>query len=452
MSLEQFVDDIRIIDSHEHTVAEDERIVLGADPFKIFLSVYASSDLKSAGLSFEDYAKLIDEKRSISERWKLVEPYWSKASNTGYFACIKLAIRDLYGIDEINEITIQTLAAKMKLANKKGLYNWVLKEKAKIDLAILDNDYWDDKCVYHSYLDVDRNFFAPVARLEDFIFIRGRDDIKRLSEKRGRPIHSLNELDTALRSTVESVRQKIVGLKIVLAYNRNLFFDKVTFADAERVFNKIMNSRSQCFAPLGDLTFGTGAAANGIRPNDQLSIEEGKDLQDYMVHRILQLASEYSLPVQIHTGLQEGNLNLISNSNPELLANLFIEYYDVVFDVFHGGYPYTKQLTTLVKNFPNVYLDMCWLHIISPAAAREALADWLDSVPASKIIGFGGDYIFVEGTYGHAKIARSNISRVLKNKVEDGDLNEEEAKRIAQLLLRDNALVVFRDLKVSRPK
>lgn len=375
-SLEEHVDTLRIVDSHEHTVSEEERIQLGADPFRVFLSIYASSDLKSAGLSIDDYAKLIDTRRNILDRWKLVEPYWNQASNTGYFTSVRTAIRDIYGIDDVNESTIQTLAERMRLANKRGLYKWVLKDKAKIDVAIIDNDYWDDKGVYHYYLDVDRDFFAPVMRLEDFIIIRGRDDIRRISEKHGTPIHTLRDLETALELTVEKLLDKIVALKIVLAYNRSIFFDKVTFDEAEKVFNKVLSSKTPCFAPLGDMTFGTGAAANGIRPNDQISIEEGRDLQDYMVHKILRLASKYSLPVQVHTGLQEGNLNSIRNSNPELLTNLFIEYYDVVFDVFHGSYPWTRQLTVLAKNFPNVYIDMCWLHIISPVAAREALSEW----------------------------------------------------------------------------
>jgi hypothetical protein len=424
---------------------------VGADPFKTFLSMLASSDLKAAGLSVEDYAKLIDEKRNISDRWRIVEPYWSKASNSAYFTSIKVAIRDLYGIDGIDENTIQALADKMKLVNKKGLYRWILKDKAKIDLAIVDNDYWDDKGAYHYYVDVDREFFAPVIRLEDFILIRSREDVRRISEMQGTPIHSLKELETALQSTVEKFREKIVGLKIVLAYNRSLFFDKVTFNDAERVFNKILSS-TNTYIWRSDPTSGISPSATTTAVGDQLSLEEGKDLQDYMVHKILQLAGKYSLPVQIHTGLQEGNLNLISNSNPELLVNLFMEYYDVVFDIFHGAYPYTKELTTLAKNFPNVYLDMCWLHIISPAAAREALDDWLDSVPASKIIGFGGDYTFVEGAYSHAKMARSNISRVLRNKVDGGTFSEEEAKRIAGWLLRDNVLRVFRDLKIREQK
>ena len=107
---------------------------------------------------------------------------------------------------------------------------------------------------------------------------------------------------------------------------------------------------------------------------DGVSLEEAKPYRDYIVHKILQLAGRYSLLVQIHTGIQEGNTNLLSNSNPLLLNNPFLEYNDVVFDIFHAGYPWFREVGVLAKMFPNVYVDMCWFHAISPHDAREALS------------------------------------------------------------------------------
>ncbi|MGB9797150.1 MAG: hypothetical protein ACPLSK_00855 [bacterium] len=125
-----------------------------------------------------------------------------------------------------------------------------------------------------------------------------------------------------------------------------------------------------------------------------------------------------------------------------------MEYKEAKFDIFHGGYPYTSELATLAKNFQNVFIDMCWLHIISPTVARRALHEWLETVPQNKIMGFGGDYIFVEGAYAHSLIARQNIATVLIEKVEDGYFSEEEAVKIANRLLRDNPVELF-NLKTS---
>jgi hypothetical protein len=432
-SLETYIENLWIVDSHEHTVQEDERVSSKVDPLQIFLSQYASSDLISAGLTVEDYVRALDTRIPLKERWKIIEPYWVKAKNTSYFEVIKLAIHDIYGISELNEDTVEDLSIKMNSLNKKGLYKWILKDLAKIKISVYDG--------ISDVVEVDRNFFLPVVRLEDFILIRSREDVRKVSASVKIPIHSLRDLERALEIKVQSILDKVVGFKIALAYRRDIHFEKVTYDEAEKVFNKILGSEK---------TFIRYTSPDGIRltMSDELSVEECRPLQNYMVHRILETASRRRLPVQVHTGLQEGNLNLVSNSNPLNLANLFMEYYDVKFDVFHGSYPYVRELAVLAKNFPNVYVDLCWLHAVSSSSAKSALEELLDMVPANKIIGFGGDYKHVEGIYGHSKIARKNIFEVLQEKVDRGRFSLEEAKNIARMLLHDNLLEIFTTIKV----
>ena len=40
---------------------------------------------------------------------------------------------------------------------------------------------------------------------------------------------------------------------------------------------------------------------------------------------------------------------------------------EVVFDLFHGGWPFMGEFLFLGKNYPNVNLDMCWANTIDPA-------------------------------------------------------------------------------------
>ena len=126
-----------------------------------------------------------------------------------------------------------------------------------------------------------------------------------------------------------------------------------------------------------------------------------------------------------------------------MLTNLFLEYGNVKFDLFHMGYPYVMELGNLAKNFRNVFIDMCWGHIISPEAARRALVEWLDAVPANKISAFGGDYCFVEGVYGHQYLARRNVAASLARKVEDGSFDLERAREIATWVFVDNPKRIF---------
>jgi len=162
-----------------------------------------------------------------------------------------------------------------------------------------------------------------------------------------------------------------------------------------------------------------------------------------VIRHLIGLATDHGLPIQVHTGLQEGNANYLEHSKPTLLTNLFTEFPRARFDIFHAGYPFTGEVAVLAKTFPNVYADLCWVHAISPSVAARTLHEWLEIIPANKIFAVGGDSNYVEGAYGHCKIARRITSNVLAAKVERGDISEDEALWLAQGILRRNAAEVF---------
>ena len=426
-NIKEAVDKARIVDTHEHLLQEKERTSKKPDLFETFLAHYASSDLVSSGMTPEDLEKVRDPKLPLEQRWEIFKPFWSNIRNTGYARAINISVRDLYGVEGIRNDTYKELVSRMEAANKPGLYQWILKEKSGIDVSILDS-------LFAPLEEVDRRFFSPVTRFDDFAMAKERLDFEALGKRCSKSIHSFSDLIQALELEFEKASKHIVGVKIGLAYLREIRFEKVSQREAEEVFANIYNQ---------ELFRRRRLDTRVDRVPEGLCLRESKPLQDFIVHKIIQLAAERRLPLQIHTGIQEGNENVITNSNPTLLINLFREYKEVRFDIFHGSYPYMGELAVLAKNFRNVYIDMCWLHIISPHAARQALAEWLDTVPRNKIFGFGGDYIFAEGVYGHSVIARENVARVLAEKVEEGSFTEEQAIHLAQKLLRDNAYEFF---------
>ncbi|MEM2941853.1 MAG: amidohydrolase family protein [Candidatus Bathyarchaeia archaeon] len=437
--IRRVVNETRLIDTHEHLQREDNRVKGEVDVLATFLLQYASSDLISSGLSYRDYQTILDPHQPLEKRWEIFSPYWERMKNTSYARVLDIAARDLYGY-EINDQTYKKISDKMKEVNKKGLYRWVLKEKAGIEISLQDTllkpksyAFWKTPST-ERLLDVDREFFVPVHRFEDYLLLQDRIDIESIGQRRSARIHSLSDLVKNLEAEFHEFSMTIAAVKLWLGYRRPLKFEKATFSEAEQVFNNICSQK----------TF-VRVDAEGVRITapSGISLDEAKPLHDFMVHKVIQLAGEYSVPVQIHTGFHEGNENLIANTNPLNLTNLFMEYREVKFDIFHGAYPWIGECSALAKTFPNVYLDLAWLHVVSPYIAREALSEWLETVPANKILGFGGDYVFVEGSYGHSVIARDNIARVLTQKVEDGDLKLEEAKALARKILRENAKELF---------
>jgi len=426
--IRKHIDSIRLIDTHEHLPPESERVNKVVDVLSQFYLHYASSDLVSAGMSPEDLVYIKDTKIPLDYRWAIFEPWWEKIRNTGYSRCMEIAARDLYGVDGINSETYKQLSRKMMERNKEGLYKWVLHEKAGIDVCVLDTlreDY-----------DIDSDLFVPVLRVSEYASPRNKKDLEVLGKQFGNPIHNLGDYVNLVKGRFDALEGRVAAIKIALAYDRSIFFEKRTFNEAEESLNKIFKTKGFSWSPI------EGTEYNEL-VQDGPGREELLPLQDYLVHLSIQEASRRGLPIQIHTGLHEGNKNIISNSNPELLVNLFLEYGEAKFDIFHGSWPYSSQLSALAKNFQNVYIDMCWMHIISPSRAMSALDEWLDEVPVNKIMGFGGDFLCVEGSYGHSVMARDNVARVLAKKVDDGVYVMDEAKKYANWILRDNPKKLF---------
>ena len=414
------VDSIRLIDTHEHLVTEQLWLAQEVDLFYWFqqpwMLQYAAAELVSAGMPEEDLEFIGDPGRSLEERWARMAPYWPGAKYTGFGQALRIAARDIYGVPDIDESTWRELSRRITESKKPGFFNRILEEMAGIDLMILDQIVLVDSFLAEG--PPPRT--VRVKRFDDTFISFDRETLDSLSTDYGSPIKSLDDLLAALDKAFEDILAQgyFVGLKSALAYDRIIYYEETPRAEAERVFSKLLKR---------DLAF-----------------EERKPLEDFMMHQVIQRAGKHDLPLQIHTGLQTGPGNIITNSKPTHLINLFQKYPGTKFVIFHGSFPYMGEMAVLAKNYRNVYLDMCWLPIISPTASRLWLHQWLETVPVNKIMAFGGDYQFPEGVYGHSLIARQVVAETLAEKVEAGYLNLSEAKEIARLLLRDNAIALFR--------
>jgi hypothetical protein len=425
-ALRRYVFELEIVDTHEHLPPFEHERPKNTDVLSEYLTHYFSCDLVSAGLSDEGIAFARDAKKPLGERWKTVAPFWEAARHTGYGRSLDIAARELYGIDRIDGETIEALDEAFRDAREKGgHYRRVLKEKSRIAVSIED---WQSACVVGAKTDkdipVDVEYFRPVVRADGFIAPGNTGELKELSALAGVPIHTLADLKAGVEAYLDkSLAKGAVGLKSGFAYQRPLRFEKVSEADASRDFARLFGDSSQAWQKPGRWPLWK--------------------LQDHMMHHVCALADARSLPFQIHTGLQEGNGNFIYHSDPALLSNLFMEYPNVRFDLFHIGYPYHQTLSALAKNFRNVFIDFCWANIISPEASVRALVEYLDAVPANKISGFGGDYAFIDGVAGHAFIARENVARALAIKVDQGVFGLDRARELATMIFRDNPARLF---------
>ena len=419
--IQQVVDSIKLVDTHEHLIPEEMRLSTTTDFFHLFKD-YIRNDLISAGMGRDIEQYILNPENPLESRWNKFYPYWQKTRNTAYARNLIIAAQDLFGVEDINENTYQELNAKMLASNQPGWYHKVLKEKAGIEIALLDPlayGYPQD-----STISIQRDFFVRIKRFSDFINV-DKNRLQKIEASSNTNINSLDEFLDVLNSEIVKVAEnpEIVGLKSGHAYVRPISYQEVTHREASDIFDLIKNTP------------------------EQLESTEIRPLHDFVMLQIMQQAETHNLPIQIHTGILAGTShnNTIGSTNATHLTNLFVKFPKLKFVIFHGSYPYMAELGVLAKTHPNVYIDMSWMYVISPEASKRALEEWLLTVPSNKIMAFGGDYgQTVEATYAHAVMARRIVTEVLVGMVEKEYINKTDAIDIAQRILRDNALELYR--------
>ncbi len=415
-ALREHIFSLQIIDTHEH-IPDEEVACADTLGFFNFFEHYVSSDLVSAGMPRASLEAMRNPHNGLlpGERWKLMEPWWPFACTTAYGRAMIEYMGELFGAGEINGETIAHLCLRIVSARQPGWYHTVLREKAGIDKALVIR--WPGQSV-----DVDRELFRAVPILDHYATPSTRADLETLEKEAGHAIQTLDQLMAAQEALLDRFAAKgIVAVKIFLAYQRTLQFDRCAQAEAARAFDRIWLSQKL-----------------------DLGFADLKRLQDFMTRRLVGLAAERGLPVQIHTGLQEGNGNRLENSKPTLLTDLILDHPKAQFVLFHAGYPWAGEVSAMAKNFPNVYADLCWMPAVSPAFAARTLDEWIETIPANKIFAVGGDSNYVEGAYGHCNRARRIVSDVLGAKVAQGYFTEGEAEWVAGRILRENARELFK--------
>ena len=411
--ISNFITNMKVVDTHEHLEGQQGYSKAGKLDFMLLLQHYSYDDIRSAGMPKQVFGKLQTDSLTVMEKWNILKPYWEGTFNTAYCRAALLTADKLFGVKDLNEKTVEELSAKIKKAYQTDWYKQVLNERCGIDYVVVDGA---DHTLGNSVI------FKYVKKF-DYLGIDSRKKIETIAKREKTSINTLDDLVSSLKSEFqEALKNGCVAIKTTVAYSRIIFFEDVKKVTAEEVFAKLLASSNEAL----------------------FTFEEVKPLQDYLMYRVLDLARETNTPVQIHTGLQAGDGNYIENSKPTHLTNLFLKYRDVNFILFHGGYPYGGELATLAKNFRNVSIDMCWLYIISPSYSERYLHEWLETVPASKIMAFGGDFRNVENIYGHLLFAKQIVTKVLTEKVRDGYFSESEALKIAQMILHDNAVRILK--------
>jgi hypothetical protein len=407
-TLREFIDNEPLFDTHEHQAGFNQNWT--AKTYEEFIDdEYATADMITAGGEFTP--------GNSAHNFSI----WKFVSTTGYGQAANLATERLLKISfseenagKITEAIQNFVKAKTGAEIYQELYDiakvkWVINDLAggKItDLEFISQKHYPD-------------FFRSALRYgrEEALTITSEHQIQALEKKLDSSIGSLSDLDELFDRHTQKAYEtgNLAAVKIAVAYARKLDFEEVTFNEADKIFSAIRQGRNT----------------------------DPKPMHDYLIHKIIQRAGSINIPVQIHTGHQAGNWQDVRFTDPALLIPVFQKYRSVKFDIMHAGWPFSEILGSIGKEFPNVWLDMCWAWAMNPVQMERILDEWLAAVPCNKIFAFGADTGSAFMMLGYATQARQGIANVLERKVRRKEFDSQTAEFVARRIMSENALEFF---------
>jgi hypothetical protein len=434
--IKDFVLNQPLFGAHTHMQSIEEWTKI--PPHFTSIQHYASADLVTAAGPMkisETHLPQQDVKDFTKRFFKL----WHACRFTGYCKATELACRELLGMEytEENAIAINNAIKKLVGKNARASYSKIICDRANIRWLIKDSINRPEDTAETLY---PTHFVRFNYRDDELLTIRSRTDIVERERRWKRSIHSVSELVTGLNESISSCLEtnKVTCFKIGVPYYRSLSFTEPSLHEAEVAFSRLMNITAGT-----TLDPGTGG---GVIQQSRISAEELRPLQDYLVHEYVRRAEAEDLGVQIHTGHLAGNSKALNNIRAMDMVPFIMRYPRVRFDLFHAGWPYTEEHAVIGKEFPNVWLNLCWAWSMNPVAMEEVLDSWLASVPYNKIFGYGGDTGNPICEYGYSQQARIGIATVLERWIDRGDMTIKDAKEVAiDIMLRNGCR--FHNLK-----
>jgi uncharacterized protein len=432
------ISSLALVDTHEHLLPEDqwagdnakliEQTKQAGEPGwgddspdilqDLFLN-YVSSDLEVAGAGKEALRRLFDPAAGdIESRFSGIRDPWEATQFTGYGEAVRLIAREVYGLDSLTVEGLEGAQRTLEELRQPGERHRLLSEVAGLDHVQIDDFQW--ACTPD---ESGPDFF--LYDLSWAGFARGDVKAEEIHEETGIEISALEDLREASAAIFRRYAPCAIAVKAQHAYSRTLRWEERSDEDAARALAVVL-------------------AGGEVEEATRLT------LGDWCWARGVELAIEHDLPFKLHTGHHAGTgympIDWVRAGN---LCPLLARYSGARFVLMHTSYPYTDELVSIAKHYPNVWVDLCWAWSIDPYSSADFVRRFLHAVPSSKLFAFGGDTMWPTAAVAYSIQARRGLHRALEAEVAAGDLTEQEAITIARRLMYDNQYACF-DIEGTR--
>ena len=403
------LDSIRTVDCHSHTCVSTG--YADAAPLDLFrLMSYFAREIEGVLGVAPDQA--YSDTKSDAEKWEVLKGVVERCRNESYWRHNVVTYQQLFDLkdSELNDDNWEAVNDRIKERTADpDWYRQVTHDVCNLETQMRNVPWFEDW---------EPEYFTAILRMESALDLHNGETRKGLEQHLDREFGSLSQLKEGLAALVEEYRARgSRGIKLAHAYGRTLASEDVPEDIATALFARVLVG--QALAPA-----------------------EVKQLQDHIIFFLARLAGELGQVFDIHTGVQS-NWGNIPNSDPLHLIPLLQANKQTRFSLYHAGYPYSREIGMLGKHYPNVWLNMAWMYVITMEGSRQSLNEWVDLVPGSRILGFGSDVGWPEMICSHLVMARSCIADVLATKVERDFLSEECALDLCHKLMRDNGMELY---------
>lgn len=206
------------------------------------------------------------------------------------------------------------------------------------------------------------------------------------------------------------------GLKSIVAYRHGLDFDPARPSGA-------------------DVTAAAGRWLRAVETTGHARLTD-----PVLLRELLWAGVERGLPLQLHTGFGDPDLDL-RRADP-LLARDFLASCGVPVVLLHC-YPFHRHAGYLAHAYPNVYLDLGLALNYAGARAAAVLAECLELAPFGQVLYSSDAYGLAELVYLGARLWREAAVEVLGGFVAAGHWAQPDAIRVATMIGAANAARLY---------
>jgi hypothetical protein len=305
----------------------------------------------------------------------------------------------------------EAAVAEARSARPLGEYLPALLRRANVDAVLIDDGYPRDGTLSVSEMGAQGQVVAKrILRLET------------LAEGLIPAHDSVASLDGALIAALERDASELAGLKSVVAYRTGLQVEQP--------------ARGALTGALDQLRRSWAGGDGGASPGRLAS----KPLNDHLLLLAAEWAGARGLPVQLHTGFGDRDLDL-RLANPAHLRPALeggpLAAAKVV--LLHASYPYCREAAYLAEVYPNVYVDLsAAAPLLAGPVLTRVLEELLALAPVTKLL-YGSD---AWGIPEWLLLAATAVRRALSEATTW--LPVGEARWAAARILAENATELYR--------